>query len=355
VKIAGEYWLYYTGRTTKHGTTWFQGGLAMSSDLDDPGAWKKHPENPIISTSELSQIGVEANVGLPDNSVVYDDRFGFLHTGNMLRQNLITKSRDGLNFVPVKVDLFRGPSGAWDDARIMHPTLAIVGGCLRMYYTGYDGTTCRIGFTQVPVHRVARTMELISQSSLGAGSSTAIGDCRPIDLQNALSLSVTAECTYDADATDGLRIHLRTSPDGDDWDTADLDSFDNEFTAGETERRTVQVGTDSRFLRVVCENLDGSVALSDLKVRATVKEGEESLMSSELPDSLPTYIPKPITVFNPYGWRDGGTDTTWTNLGTTQSAMIQWDLFSEFARRVEIGLMMQAVPGDGGDPAREAL
>lgn len=117
-----------------------------------------------------------------------------------------------------------------------------------------------------------QSFEMLSLASLVAGATSTFANCKPL-LCNRNSMSITAECTYNVAATIGLRVHVRSSHDGTNYDDADLYVFDNEFTANTTKRKTVELDPKVRFIKVLAENLDGVAGhdITSLKVTATLR------------------------------------------------------------------------------------
>lgn len=111
---------------------------------------------------------------------------------------------------------------------------------------------------------------VLDVASIAAGATTAIGDCANIDLSGGpRTLTVTVEATYNAAATAGITIHVRSSYDGTNWDTQDWDSWYADFSAGVTIRQTRDYDTAPMYLRVLIQNLDGAQAVTDVKIIAT--------------------------------------------------------------------------------------
>ena len=111
---------------------------------------------------------------------------------------------------------------------------------------------------------------VLMMDSLDAGQSSRIAACLPIGLEAASKLAIATECTYDSDAKAGLRIHVRGSDDGVHCDTVDMFTFDIDLQPGETVRKTVNLSPNSRFAKVVVENLDKSNSAKSLNVTVTV-------------------------------------------------------------------------------------
>jgi len=113
--------------------------------------------------------------------------------------------------------------------------------------------------------------EILDEAEIIAGATTALGDCDAIDLSDGdRTLAITLEATYDGGATQGIKIHVRTSHDGTNWDTIDWDSWTPSFTAGATIRQTKHYDVSPYAIKVLVENLDGTKSVTDVKIIATV-------------------------------------------------------------------------------------
>ena len=97
----------------------------------------------------------------------------------------------------------------------------------------------------------------------------ALTQCCPIGMQNADSCALTVDCAFGAQATDGLRLHLRSSYDGLSWDSRDFKTLDIVADGDKAIRETVDVAPKCRFFKVLCENLDAT-EVTGLKVTATL-------------------------------------------------------------------------------------
>jgi len=185
-----------------------------------------------------------------------------------------------------------------------------------------------------------RATDVVNEASIAASAITTLADCVGANLiEVPSSLTLTVEATYDAAATQGIKIHVRTSltdrvvgthsgadgaaaltdaeahfvvnelvgltiknlTDGssglitgntgtgvtatlvggtdNDWDsgdayiiegagydTEDWDSFTPAFGAGSSIRQTEHYDVDPVYLKVLVENLDGSEAVTDVKI-----------------------------------------------------------------------------------------
>ncbi len=118
---------------------------------------------------------------------------------------------------------------------------------------------------------IKTTETILTVANLAAAATSVIGDCTSIDLRNAPgTLALTVVATYNGAAVQGLRVHVRTSPDDTNWDSEDWDTWLAGFTAGADLRETENYNTDPLFLRVLIENLDVAQAITALTVIASV-------------------------------------------------------------------------------------
>jgi len=150
------------------------------------------------------------------------------------------------------------------------------GHCARIYYfeqyNPAEGTvTFDINMAYVMLGR-KRTYPVVEEASLAHGATTDFGNCTEIPLEgvNYLALTVEADVPSGATADPIIKVHLRGSPNGVDYDTEDLGSFYVALAAGATVRKNELLNPHVNFMKVLVENLDGSEALSDVKVYATL-------------------------------------------------------------------------------------
>ena len=54
------------------------------------------------------------------------------------------------------------------------------------------------------------------------------------------------------------------------YDTTDLYTFDNDLKPGQTARKTVDLNTNVRFIKIIVENQDKSTDVSNVKIIATL-------------------------------------------------------------------------------------
>ncbi len=113
-------------------------------------------------------------------------------------------------------------------------------------------------------------MPALALPSLGPKATSALEDVPPICLSAVSRVALTAECAYHAAAKAGIRVHVRASYDGLNYDTADLYSIDHEFKSGQLMRKTVDIDPRVKFIKVLVQNLDALQSVSDLKITVTL-------------------------------------------------------------------------------------
>jgi hypothetical protein len=119
----------------------------------------------------------------------------------------------------------------------------------------------------------ALDMPVLATKRLGPGESTSLSteDARAIALSNVESAVVTVSCKFDGDTNQGLRLHMRSSADGEVYDTEDLQTFDMRAQPGKTARQTFPVTSSVRYLKVIVENMDKTKPVEDVTVQATLR------------------------------------------------------------------------------------
>lgn len=111
--------------------------------------------------------------------------------------------------------------------------------------------------------------EILDEDTIIAGATTVLGDCAAIDLSDGdRTLTISLEATYDGAATQGIKIHVRTSYDGTNWDTIDWDSWTSSFTIGATIRQTKHYDVSPMYIKVLVENLDPAESVTAVKIIA---------------------------------------------------------------------------------------
>jgi len=112
-------------------------------------AWEKYPGNPVLDLGPIAwdDCGVYAPTILFDGSIYHMWYAGY----DCLNHRIgYAYSIDGIEWTKhPKPVLDLGPS-LWDDYGVSHPTVLFDGDKYHMWYTGYDGSTNRIGYATSP-------------------------------------------------------------------------------------------------------------------------------------------------------------------------------------------------------------
>lgn len=112
---------------------------------------------------------------------------------------------------------------------------------------------------------------ILDVTPIAAAATTALADCTAIDMLNIrLMLAITVETTYNAGAAVGIKVHVRTSYDGVNYDTEDWDTWTPGFTAGASIRVTKDYDVAPAYVKVLIENLDVARSVTDTKVYSTL-------------------------------------------------------------------------------------
>lgn len=118
--------------------------------------------------------------------------------------------------------------------------------------------------------------KILDEASIGGNSSTALSDCTAVDLSIDTTLALTAVVNFDASATEDVRIHLRSSYDGTNYDDVDVGAnqegyWDVPVNSGNEVQATASEWTDYKYVKVIVENLDSN-ATGQVQVYATTQE-----------------------------------------------------------------------------------
>lgn len=263
------------------------GPIALATANSPEGPWVKYEGNPVLSPGEW---GSWDDGGFSEAKVTYRDGVFHLFYGGakLLKPRRLTQesigyaySLDGYNFTkysgnPVAL-IERNPNAsAFAEVHsFFEPPFIYLYHTLR-YITSPSSKLGTEDIEDLGVQVLVPNMPfrlpipILNIASLKAGTTSLLKDCPPISLEHSSSLALTAECTYDAAAKAGLRIYVRASYDGINFDTTDLYTFDNDFKPGGTMRKTVELSPKVSFVKVFVENLSDAHDIKDLQVIATL-------------------------------------------------------------------------------------
>ena len=273
VKLGGEYRLY-----SEHpvgGSSPDQGPIALATAEAPAGPWEEHP--PVLTPDGW---GAWDDGGYSEAKVFYHDGLFHVFYGGTkwkkLEQIGYACSADGVHFAkyprnPVVSLAMHPDTSAFAEVHALsEPPFLYLYHTLRYASTGYLATE-DIGVQVLATSTPFRLpMPLIQVETLSAGESTAVGACPALGLRSVSQLALTVECAYHAEATAGLRLHLRSSPDGIHYDTVDLRTFDCACTPGASVTQTFEMNPAVLWAKVVCENTDPAWPAGQVKITATL-------------------------------------------------------------------------------------
>jgi hypothetical protein len=285
----GKYWLY-----TEHpiGATGPDYGPISLAHAERPeGPWTAYEGNPVLApgSDHLQWHGEwgtwddggysEAEVTLRDG--VFHIFYGAarLHPTRILSQESIgyAYSYDGLTFTKFAgnpVAMRERDPGAAAFAEVHHlfePPLIYVYHTLR--YVASDPASIedlgvQVLATQSPF---CIPMPVLSLDRLGPAECSSLDACPTLSLEHIRRCALTLDCKFGSAAGAGLRLHVRSSPDGLRYDTADLAAFDLAQQARTVCRQTFDLDCGARFVKLMVENLDADQPVTDVSLTATLK------------------------------------------------------------------------------------
>jgi hypothetical protein len=320
-----KYYMWYSGNSSKNG--WQNGGIGLATSSNPLGPWKKYKGNPIIKdfgylcnvvrvngkfymyteypigVTDLGPFALaiaekpegpwekyDGNpVLLPGDWAAWDSsgyseakilyHEGFFHTFYSGSEKAKIESigyaysYDGLKFIKYSanpiVPLVKTPdASAYSEVQsLIEPPFIYLYHTLR--YNSREGEDLGIQVLSFsPYFKLS--MRVLNIDSLSPNKTSDLRACCPISLETASNLALTAKCTYKANAKVGLRLHIRTSTDGIDYDNIDLYSYDLNFKANQTVKKTFELCPKAKFIKVIAENLDDSQNINSIKVIATL-------------------------------------------------------------------------------------
>ncbi len=281
VKIDGKYRLYVAHPISHTGYKGDYSPLALAMGDKPEGPFVKYRDNPLMKRGNL---GDWDDGGISEAEVLYHN--GMCHMfyggpelfGPRLEHVGYAYSFDGFEFFkysknPLIARQVSPNTAAFAEVHaIIEPPFIYVYHTLRPVmhegkksYPWVENLGVQVLATQRPF---SFDMPVLNLDTLDAGEKTALSDSPPVCLGHIKRVSITAECTYSKDARKPIRIHIVSSPDSEKYDTTDLYTFDNDFKPGQTARKTFELDTKVRFIKVIVENTDQSQSVSNVNITA---------------------------------------------------------------------------------------
>ena len=283
VKANGKYYVYSAYPIDSTGPDYSPMAVAIADKPEGP--YIKYSGNPII---KRGQWGEWDDGGFSDAAVIYHSGvFHMFQAGAKLYSPRIKTresvgyaySYDGFNFTEYGLNPIASRYANPNSASFSEPRVLIEFPYIYIYHTlryieenppyaTLEDIGVQVIATQTPF---TFDMPVLVKGKIAPGKSTILQECPPVCLGSIKGVSITAQCKYDKDAKKPIRIHIVSSTDGIVYDTAALFTFDNALNPGNTARKTIDLNTNVKFIKVIVENLDTSRSVSQLKISATLK------------------------------------------------------------------------------------
>ncbi len=253
-----------------------QGPIYVATAEKPEGPWKKYVDKPAVPDGDW---GAWDDGGFSEAGALYHDGvFHIFYSGTKwekLESIGYAYSYDGFNFTkyagnPVAPRENEPGTSAYAEIHALWESpFYYLFHTLR--YISDGGESEHLGVQVMATQRpFSFRMPVLNLESLGAGRTTTLEDSLRISTGNITRLALTIEGTYSRTARNPLRIHLRSSADGMNFDTTDLYTFDHALQPGQTSRKTVELEPKVQFIKIIVENPDRSQSVSDVKVTATL-------------------------------------------------------------------------------------
>jgi hypothetical protein len=283
VKVKGKYRLYSAYPISWRGYKGDYSPLAVALADKPEGPWEKYTGNPLMRKGEKGDWddgGISEAEVLFHNGMYHMFYGGTEYHGPRVESVGYAYSFDGFEWYkygknPVAKRRANPNAAAFAEVHaIIEPPFVYVYHTLRPeHHNGrsfpwVENLGVQVLVTETPFSLDIPVMNL---ERLGPGEMTSLADSPPVCLGNIREVSITAECAYNKKAKMPIRLHIRSSYDGIKYDTSDLAQFDNGLEAGQTARKTFELDTKARFIKILIQNLDESESVADIKVTAAVK------------------------------------------------------------------------------------
>ena len=113
---------------------------------------------------------------------------------------------------------------------------------------------------------------LLNLDTLTPAKSITLDSTPALNLSYITQLAITAECNFSQNATKGLRLHIRSSTDGINYETQDLYTLDINPQPGNLVRKVFLLQTPVTFIKVIAENMNKSQIVNGIEIIVTLAE-----------------------------------------------------------------------------------
>ncbi len=272
VLVDGKYMMYNLHPIGENSPD--SGPIKLATADRPEGPWTKYDGNPVIPGGEW---GAWDDGGFSEAGMLYHDGVFHCFYGGVKWGKIesigYAYSFDGYNFIkysgnPVAPKENDPDTSAFAEVHAFYePPFMYVYNTQRYYSRRGEFVGVQILVNQRPF---GLRMPILNMESLEAGETTSLADSPPISLANITRLALTVECGYSENASKPIRVHVRSSYDGLNYDTVDLHTFTNAIEPGGKARKTIELAPKVQFIKVLVENLDEAESVSDVRITATL-------------------------------------------------------------------------------------
>jgi len=277
VKYNNKYYLYTAHPIGSTGVDYSPMSLAIAENPEGP--YVEYENNPILKPDPW---GSWDDGGYSEAEVYYHDGiFHMFYGGTKLNPTRILSresigyaySYDGLNFTkypgnPVAVREMQPDGAAFAEVHAYQE-----GSLIYLLHTlrynsrkGDEDLGIQVLATQKPFKI---SMPVIIREKLAPGFSTTIDECKPICLDNINSVAITVDFDLSSPATSPVIIHIKTSFDGINYDTVDLQTFTINPGNKKHIQQTIKLSTVIRYMKIEVENT-ANIRIDKLSVYVTL-------------------------------------------------------------------------------------
>jgi len=130
---------------------WYRGGSATGGGIGfatspDGLVWTKYAGNPVISGGSGGWDTTPYHPEVIFDGTVYHMWYSGCNQADDVCQVGYATSTNGTQWIRKGMVLPQGAAGAWDGQSADHTAVLLVGSTLNMWYSGFDGTSYRIGY-----------------------------------------------------------------------------------------------------------------------------------------------------------------------------------------------------------------
>lgn len=281
VKVDGRYRMYNEHPIGQTGPDY--GPISLATAEEPEGPWEPYEGDPVLPAGEW---GAWDDGGYSEAKVLYREGVTHLfyggaklHPTRILSEESIghAYSFDGVHFTKNPLNPVapreRNPNAAAfaEVHSLVEPPFVYCYHTLR-YITAERPNVEEIGVQALAFQQpFCLSMPLLLRDALAPGEATGLEECPPLCLEHVRAGSLTLECSADAGGSTLLRLGIRASSNGLDYDTEDVASHGMRSAPGGIARCTYPLPEGIAYAKVWVANRGAGQPVKDVGVTATLK------------------------------------------------------------------------------------